>query len=147
MARKVTSLTVASEGRDKGKLFSITEMPASQAEEWALRALFLAMQSGVEIPDELASAGLAGLATIGIKALAKIPFDLAKPLFDQLMACVQIVPDRTNQQFTRGLIEDDIEEITTRLQLRKAALMLHIDFFISAAPSTQEADAAVTSPV
>lgn len=147
MARKVTNLSITSEGRDKGKLFIITEMPASQAEEWALRALFLAMQSGVEIPDELAGAGLAGLAAVGIKSLARIPFDLAKPLFDQLMSCVQIVPDRANQQFTRALIEDDIEEVTTRLQLRKAALMLHIDFFITAAPSTQEADAAGTSPV
>jgi hypothetical protein len=63
------------------------------------------------------------------------------------MSCVQIVPDRANQQFTRVLIEDDIEEVTTRLQLRKAALMLHIDFFITAAPSTQEAEAATTSPV
>lgn len=147
MARKVTTLSITSEGRDKGKLFIITEMPASQAEEWALRALFLAMQSGVEIPDELAGAGLAGLAAVGIKSLARIPFDLAKPLFDQLMSCVQIVPDRANQQFTRALLEDDVEEITTRLQLRKAALMLHIDFFLSAAPSTQEADAATTSPV
>lgn len=147
MARKVTSLTITSEGRDKGKIFVITELPASQGEEWAMRALFLAMQSGVEIPDELAGAGLAGLAAVGIKSLARIPFDLAKPLFDQLMSCVQIVPDRANQQFTRALLEDDVEEITTRLQLRKAALMLHIDFFLSAAPSTQEADAATTSPV
>jgi hypothetical protein len=144
--RKTLTYTVTAEGRDKGKVFLITEMPASQAEEWATRALFTAMNYGVEIPDELLSAGLAGLAALGIKSLAKVPYEMVKPLFDEMMGCVQIVPDRANPEFVRPLIEDDVEEIATRLMLRKATLTLHLDFFLAAAPSTQAPVAASTSP-
>jgi hypothetical protein len=146
MPRKTLTYTVTAAGRDQGKAFLITEMPASQSEEWATRALFTAMNCGVEVPDELLSSGLAGLAALGIKSLAKVPFDMAKPLFDQMMGCVQIIPDRANPEFVRPLIEDDIEEIGTRLMLRKAILSLHMDFFRGAAPLTQAPDAASTSP-
>jgi hypothetical protein len=144
--RKTLTYTVTAEGRDKGKVFLITEMPASQAEEWATRALFTAMNYGVEIPDELLSAGLAGLAALGMKSLAKVPYDMVKPLFDEMMGCVQIVPDRANPQYARPLLEDDVEEVSTRLMLRKATLTLHLDFFLAAAPSTQAPVAASTSP-
>ncbi|CAG4887991.1 hypothetical protein [Paraburkholderia saeva] len=146
MARKTLTYTVTAEGRDKGKTFLITEMPASQGEEWATRALFTAMNCGVEVPDELLNAGLAGLSALGIKALSKVPYDLVKPLFDEMMGCVQVIPDRSNPAFVRPLIEDDVEEIGTRLMLRKATVTLHLDFFRAAAPSTQAPDAASTSP-
>lgn len=144
--RKTLTYTVTAEGRDKGKTFLITEMSAAQAEEWATRALFTAMNCGVEIPDELLKAGLSGLAALGIKSLAKVPFEMVKPLFDQMMECVRIIPDRSNPEFTRPLIDDDIEEVGTRLALRKATLDLHLDFFRTAAPSTQAPVAASTSP-
>jgi hypothetical protein len=145
MTRKTLTYTVTAEGRDKGKAFLITEMPAAQGEEWATRALFTAMNCGVEVPDDLLSAGLAGLSALGIKSLTKVPFDMVKPLFDEMMGCVQIIPDRANPNFVRPLIEDDIEEIGTRLMLRKAVLTLHMDFFRVAAPSKQAPDAASTS--
>jgi hypothetical protein len=146
MARKTLTYTVTAAGRDKGKAFLITEMSSAQSEEWAARALFTAMNCGVEIPDELLSSGLAGLAAIGVKSLARVPFDMAKPLFDQMMECVQIIPDRANPEFVRPLIDDDIEEVGTRLMLRKATLDLHMDFFRVAAPLKQAPDAASTSP-
>ena len=65
MARKTTTF-IATDGRDKGKRFLITEMSAYQSEEWAARALFAVMHSGVEVPDEVLSAGFAGVAAIGI---------------------------------------------------------------------------------
>ncbi|MFM0507654.1 hypothetical protein [Paraburkholderia sp. RL17-373-BIF-A] len=146
MARKTLTYTVTAAGRDKGKAFLITEMSSAQSEEWAARALFTAMNCGVEIPDELLSSGLAGLAAISIKSLARVPFDMAKPLFDQMMECVQIIPDRANPEFVRPLIDDDIEEVGTRLMLRKATVDLHMDFFRVAAPLKQAPDAASTSP-
>lgn len=146
MARKTLTYTVTAAGRDQGKAFLITEMSSAQSEEWAARALFTAMNCGVEIPDELLSSGLAGLAAIGVKSLARVPFDMAKPLFDQMMECVQIIPDRANAEFVRPLIDDDIEEVGTRLMLRKATLDLHMDFFRVAAPLKQAPDAANTSP-
>jgi hypothetical protein len=146
MARKTTKVVISREGRDKGKIFVLTEMSSAASEDWAMRAMFLAMQSGVEISDEIAASGLAGLANIGLASIGKVPFDLAKPLLDQMMDCVQLQPDRNNAEFIRPLEEDDIEEVATRLQLRHAVFNLHTDFFTSAAPSTQGTDAAPTSP-
>lgn len=134
MARKILNVTISDEGRDKDKVFVLTEMPASQAERWAARALFALMNSGVTIPDNIASTGLAGIAALGIKALGRLPFELAEPLLDEMFECVKIMP---NPEVTRALIEDDIEEMKTRIQLRKEIFNLHTSFFITAAPLTQ----------
>ncbi|KAA1013031.1 hypothetical protein FVF58_09580 [Paraburkholderia panacisoli] len=137
MARKTKTLVIETAGRDAGKMFHITELSASEAEAWATRALFVMMNCGVEVPDDLMSAGLAGIAAIGIKSLSRVPYEMAKPLFDEMMACIAVVPDPKQPLVKRGyggvgpMIEDDIEEVSTRLQLRKAVLELHLDFFFS----------------
>jgi hypothetical protein len=59
---------------------------------------------------------------------------------------VQCVPNPREPNIVRPLIEDDIEEIATRLLLRKTTLELHLDFFRAAAPSIQAPVAANTSP-
>ena len=132
MARKQITLTIGAEGRDKGKVFILTELSAYDAEEWAGRALFSLMNAGVEIPDNIAEAGLAGVAAMGMKALAKLPFDSAKPLLDKMMDCVQIQP---SPNVTRELMSGDVEEVATLFTLRKKVLGLHLDFFTAAAPS------------
>lgn len=145
MARK-TSIFTATEGRDKGKAFLITELPSADAEDWAMHALFTMVNAGVDIPDELLGAGLAGLAALGIKSLAKVPYEAAKPLFATMMTCVQILPDPRDHRTVRPLMtDDDIEEVSTRIQLRKAVLELHMGFFLDAARSRQSADAAPTT--
>lgn len=133
MARKQTTLTIGAEGRDKGKVFILTELSAYEAEEWAGRALFSLMNAGVEIPGNIAEAGLAGVAAMGMKAIAKLPFDSAKPLLDKMMDCVQIQP---SPNVTRELMSGDVEEVATLFTLRKKVLGLHLDFFTAAAPST-----------
>jgi hypothetical protein len=137
MARKTQIVTIDQDGRDKGKAFLITEMPAAQAEEWGARALFALMRSGVEVPENVRDLGLAGIAALGLKALGGLEWDLAKPLFDEMFTCIQIIPDPAKPAVVRGLVPDDIEEVKTRLLLRKAVLMLHIEFFTGAAQSTQ----------
>jgi hypothetical protein len=133
MARKQATIRIDAQGRDFGKNFVITEMSASQAEEWAGRALFAMLNAGVEIPDNIASAGLAGVASLGVSALTKVSFDAAKPLLDEMLSCVQIQP---SPSVTRPLIEDDIEEVATRLRLRQEVFSLHTDFFTGAVAST-----------
>lgn len=133
--RKTATVTIAAQGRDTGKVFVITEMSAAASEEWAGRALFAMMNSGVEIPDNIASAGLAGIAAMGIGALTKVSFDAAKPLLDEMMTCVQIKP---SQNVTRALIADDIEEVATLLTLRKEVFNLHLSFFTDGAGSTSD---------
>ena len=62
MARNTKSLTISAEGRDKGKTFLLTEMSAVRAEKWAARAVLALLKSGVELPEDAAQAGLAGIA-------------------------------------------------------------------------------------
>jgi hypothetical protein len=141
MARKQSSF-LATDGRDKGKRFLLEEMSAARSEEWATRALFTVMNCGVEVPDEILASGLAGVAALGIKSLSKVPYELAKPLFDEMMTCIQYEFEPGKPGGARMLIEDDIEEVATRLKLRKAVLMLHMDSFIAAAQSVQALGAA-----
>lgn len=136
MARKETTF-VADTGRDAGKQFVITEMSASQAENWAFRVILAVGNAGIEVPEGLASQGMAGLMAIGYMNLLKIPFDAAKPLLDDMMGCVQIVP---SANIRRALIEEDIEEVVTRLQLRKAVWGLHMDFFLDGNKLTSESN-------
>lgn len=129
MARKTALVTIDARGRDKGKTFVLTELPTAESEEWAGRALFALLNAGVDIPDNIAEAGLAGLMAMGIKAITKLPFDAAKPLLDKMMECVQIQP---SAGVVRGLIPDDIEEVSTMFKLRKEVWNLHTDFFTGA---------------
>lgn len=135
MARKKKTITITAAGRDKGKSFLITELSAADSEEWGGRALFALMNAGIEIPDNIAQAGLAGLASIGLKALQSLSFEQAKPLFDKMMECVQVDLGRAG---SRNLTDDDIEEVTTRLQLRREIVALHLDFLPAAGQSTSE---------
>jgi hypothetical protein len=134
MARKQLDIVISAEGRDKGKMFQITEMPASKAEKWAIRTMLALGKSGVDIPDDLAAQGMAGIASLGIRALTSLNYDDAEPLLAEMFDCVKCVPDPTRPEVTRALVEDDIEEVATRLSLRKDILSLHIDFFTVVAP-------------
>lgn len=132
MARKELFYT-ETKGRDAGKVFYIREMSAAQAEWWAIRAGMAMARSGVDLPDNFADMGIAAMAGTGLKMVSQIPPAEAKPLLDELMECVQCVPDTANQNIKRRLIDDDIEEIATRLKLRAEVFKLHVDFFQAAA--------------
>lgn len=132
MARKELFYTETA-GRDAGKVFYIREMSAAQAEWWAIRAGMAMARSGVDLPDNFADMGIAAMAGTGLKMVSQIPPAEAKPLLDELMDCVQCVPDASNQNIKRRLIDDDIEEIATRLKLRAEVFKLHVDFFQAAA--------------
>jgi hypothetical protein len=132
--RKTTFVQIPQEegNRDSGKSFFLTEMSALQAERWAYR-LFLALaRAGVDIPDDIASAGMAGVAQLSFKMLGGMHWQDAEPLLEEMFACVRIVPDPTKSEFSRPLIEDDIEEIQTRMKLRWEVFQLHAGFFIAA---------------
>lgn len=132
MPRRTLDVTITDDNRDKGKTYRLTELPASQAEEWAMRAFLAMAQAGIDVPQETASSGVAGLASMGFENLGKIPWELAKPLMDEMMTCVQSVQPAG----VRRLIEDDIEEVSTRLKLRLELIKLHTDFLSSAVRST-----------
>ena len=145
MARKVMTYTVPHEGRDKGKVFVITEMPATQAEKWAARAFFAMAKSDMEIPDDISSTGMAGIAALGVRAFGRMDFHDAEPLLDEMFQCVKFMPDPMKPEVVRGLIEDDIEEVRTRYELRKETIKLHINFSIPAAVQKLAAQSAAGS--
>lgn len=130
--RKELTYTITDEGRDKGKVFKLTEMGADPAERWALRLIFAMMNAGIEMPDDIESMGMAGLLVMGLRSLGKIPYPLAEPLLDELMGCVSIIPDPGKPNVVRSLIESDIEEVKTRLMLKKEVFDLHTGFFTDA---------------
>lgn len=132
MPRKTKTVTITDDNRDHGKTFLITEMPATQAERWAAKALLALTTSGAELPDDVEGAGMAGLATMGLQALSTLRYADVEPLMDEMFTCVQICPDLSNRNVVRPIVEDDIEEVITRLKLRKEILGLHVDFFIAA---------------
>jgi len=130
MARKTAKLTITDDNRDRGKLFLLTEMSASHAEDWGLRALLALTNAGADVPDDVRGAGMAGVALMGIQALSGLKHADAKPLLDEVLTCVEIVPDPSKPEVRRPLIEDDIEEVLTRVRLRKAVLELHLGFSV-----------------
>ena len=137
--RKTAKITIEEPGRDKGKVFLITEMFADQGEEWALRALIGLMQSGVDVPEGFPNLGMAALAEMGLKSLSGMRWDLLKPLLDEMFECVQFIGDPAKvSATTRPLIREDIEEIPTRFKLRVEWGKLHLDFLSAAVPSLLE---------
>lgn len=129
MARKTMEVTITAAGRDKGKLFFLTEMPASQAEEWAMRALMALTKAGVEVPDP--SSGMAGIAVAGLQSLGGLSFPEVKDLLKEMFACIKLVPDPKVKSVMRDLVEDDIEEVQTRLMLRLEVFALHTGFSVA----------------
>ncbi|WP_253822638.1 hypothetical protein, partial [Salmonella enterica] len=89
-------------------------MSASQAEWWAMRAIMAMGRGGVELPDDVRSMGMAALALEGLKALSKIPPEEARPLLEEMMECIQLVPEPKHRSIGRPLIKDDNKETTTR---------------------------------
>lgn len=142
MPRK--ELTVVTKyGRDKDKVFHIQEMSAAQAEDWAVR-LFLALaRSGVEIPENIAGAGLAGVAFLSLSMLGGVRYEDAAPLLSEMFGCIQVIPDPNRVEVRRRLIDDDIEEVKTRLELRAHVIELHTGFSVTAALSKNLAPTAV----
>lgn len=137
--RKEVDITIDAEGRDKGKKFHLTELSAADGEEWAIRAFMGAARSGVQLPDNVREMGLAGIAMLGVKALAGMTYEDARPLLDKMFTCVEFI---SSKGVTRPLADGDIDEISTRIRLRKEIIELHTGFFKAAEKLKSEREAA-----
>ena len=140
MARKTKEVVIAAEGRDHGKTFIITEMPADQAERWALRALLALQAAGVSLPDGFEATGMAGVAFAGLTALGRIRYEDVAPLLQEMMGCVKYRhrPGQDAQPLAVGE-ECQVEEVATLLQLRGEVLELHTGFSLAGKLSTTAA--------
>ena len=135
MARETINYTVNQEGRDIGKVFVITEMSAFKGESWAMRAILAMIKGGVNLPDGYESLGMAGIAEVGMKALANVEAATLEPLLDEMLECVQFMPDPSKPHIVRKLHESDIEEILTLITLRAEVFKMHTGFLKAAVKS------------
>ncbi len=133
--RNTKKVTVKREGRDLGKQFLLTEMPAMKGDAWATKLIMAMVDAGIELPADIYTTGMAGIAAIGFRSLLTIKFETALDLKAQMMECVRIVPDKNNPDFDRGLIEDDIEEVATIPWLHSEVFELHTGFSVAGALS------------
>lgn len=140
--RRTIDVTIRDEGRDQGKVFRITEMPAAQAEEWAMRAIMALTKAGVDIPS--GATGMAGIATAGLQALGTLNFGEVKPLLDEMFACIERIPNPKETNVIRKLVDTDTEEVSTRLKLRAEVWTLHTGFSF-AGPKSKDSTSATTA--
>ena len=130
MARRHDRVVIEREGRDKGKVFWITEMSATQAEYWAGRMLSMLAAGNTDVPSGFFQMGFEGCAAwIAVRGIGGIDWVIAKPLLDEMMACVTFQPD-PSKNVQRALLEDDIEEVVTRFTLREAWFDTHLGFSV-----------------
>jgi hypothetical protein len=132
--RKETVLAPDDFGRDAGKHFLITELPALRAEKWAWR-MFLALKGTAghiptDIEESIARLGMVGVAIRGVNAFlaAAVRYEEIEPLLDEMLTCVQRVRDPRHPEVAQPLIDGDVLEIKTLMWLRGEVLRIHVGF-------------------
>lgn len=125
MGRKSCNLVIDEEGRDKGKVFVLTELPALDIERWTVRLVLALGKNGVSLPDVQADSGFAGIAGILWVLIAQISPSEAEALMATMLEGLKINAGKV----VRDVMPDDIEEPETLLQIRLAWVDLHAGFF------------------
>lgn len=125
--------------RDNGKTFVLTEMDAYRGQKWAAKAILTITRANPNMPEAVSvgGAGMAGLASLGVRALFALSYEALEPLFDEMLGQVQYQhrPDQPPQQLR---LDDacQIEEPKTFLELYMALVELHLGFSMAALSST-----------
>lgn len=150
--RRKKERVIETPGRDKGKLFILTEMDAIRGDRWATQASRLIADAVVAGAASEPPGGMAGLAVAAQPVLGqsaemtpaqvlealRISQALQDPSLDEWWGCVQFQP--ANRQLApQTIIQGDgcqIEEIGTITQLRRDVLDLHLGFFTQESTST-----------
>jgi hypothetical protein len=129
MARKQITHIVETEGRDHGKEFIITEMPAWDADTLA-QDIWRAMGDAkfTNIPQDVIAMGSAGLATLGLSVLSASAPEVAAAMRDKLLATVDVVITHDGQQQVRKVKPIDFEEVPTIRQLMDKVFEVNFGF-------------------
>ena len=138
MTLKTKQITIEN-GRDKGRVFLITEMSAAHADNWAMRALIALANGGVDLGDLSPQQGMMGMVRVALDALGRLKADDAIPLLNELLDCVQIIPEG-GQPRPLNMDFNDVEDFTTLWRLRKEVFALHTDFLQHAFGKTTESE-------
>lgn len=145
--RRTETVTIQDEGgRDHGKTFVLTEMPAIPADKWATQALSLIMANGLKVAETEMTAGMEGLAAaigpdggtgLDAREAMAIVTALQHPSLESWWDCVQYQhkPNQPPMPIDKGE-NCPIEDIATIGFLRFRVLALHTGFFSPANGST-----------
>ncbi|WP_041866696.1 hypothetical protein [Sodalis glossinidius] len=139
--RKTHEYVVKEQNRDAGKVFIITKMSAV-AGEYLAEEMFRVMGQSrfYSIPPEVVQMGTAGLATVGLTALANADREAARLISQRLLSTVKIRIKHEGKVIERALDPDnDFEEISTLRALKDNVFRLNFDFLTVAAESTTPA--------
>lgn len=163
--RHTREVVITEPGRDLGKMFILTEMPAHEGELWASRALELLDQAfaivrakdpsivstaiaaaaaaeeteadSADVPNK----GMAGLAVKSRPFTLPTARALQDPSLDNMWDYVRFQP-KDRSAATQPIFRDpeacQIQEWRTRLKLRMEFLDLHTGFFSPADPSASK---------
>jgi len=144
MARRTSEVTIKTQGRDHGKTFVLTEMPAEEGEYWATRALELIEKSSDLQPSAEPQTG--GMAALAEATAKRAGINIARHLQDEslngMWKYVQFQP-KDKDAPAQKLRDDHIEEWQTRLDLRVAFFRLHVGFF---SPENRSTSAPSSTP-
>ena len=145
LKKEVVTVPAWPDNRDAGSQFLLTEMPAGQAEKWAVRAVLVIENSGQTIPQDVQGLGMVGIAILGFNIFLRGNINPEKlfPLMDEMMTCVKKIRDpqardkMTGEVIATDLVsDDDIRDVKTRLWLKSEVLRLHTGFSLAAAVSS-----------
>lgn len=130
---KSLTYTHSKAGADHGKQFCLTRMDAFSADQWARHCLQAAIRGGARLGADLAQAGLAGLAALGVEIFGFMDETELDTALNRLMQCVTLQPDATNPALTRPVLAADFEEPETLGLVRAEVFRLHVGFLLAAA--------------
>jgi hypothetical protein len=119
-------------GRDKGKKFTITEMPAVKMDKWATKALIILGKTGNSF--NLAQIDLESL----LRSLSSADYEGVEPLLEELLSCATFEKDGVSMVMTSSIADGIVEDWTTLFRLRIEALKLNLGFFEQGDGSTED---------
>ena len=128
MARK-TATIVIKDGRDKGKQFLITEMPATEGATLSFQVFQLLAESGIDL--EIKSLDPIGILKAVIRALSTLPRADFEYYRDWLFKHIQWQSPTDVKAVRKVILSDrddsDIEDVMTILELMQTALKLNLE--------------------
>lgn len=133
MARKSKDVEITAEGRDLGRVFKITELPAWDAFIVASKLAHALTVSGINLPDMAKTPE--GIAEVGLTMLLYIKPDVGHPILEQLRECVQVYPPKRKAGSAAfDLVAASMpQEPATWLKLLTELYHLHLGFSKAAA--------------
>lgn len=141
--RKSEIITLTDNG--EARRFRITQMPATKAERWINRVMFLLTEASkkVKLPkrknDEFKVED-------AMQLLSVVDYDKVEPLYNELIECCSYLPhgNEVGIQCSQDTIDAQIEDPLNLYRLRMASARLNFDFFMNALQSAPQIQNTIT---